>query len=348
MYNKLLNKLVPLLSYEWAFIAHIAVIISSVITFLLMVFGDSCLDEAQVRFLLRLSPFLVLVATLSSLIFMVKFRSRIDKLFETIKSVADGDFVVAVNTKDNSEYGTAYKNLSRVVEELRGSKEKMQQFTNEFLHEIRTPITAIHGFAEYLVETGREIESPERMRYLQIISDESIRLSDLSQKTLMLAKLDACQIVTDKQAFDLGEQIKRCTILLLSQIEKKHIELEMDVEGLTYYGNAEFMEQVWLNLIGNAIKFTPDYGEIAIRGAANEAGITLSITDSGSGMDEETKAHIFEKYYQGAPGRKAGGNGIGLSIVHRIVKLCGGTIEITSEEDVGSTFTVFLPNNQPL
>lgn len=346
MNNKLLTKLLALLNYEWAFLNHILVILLSVASLLIIFFYDFSLNEAQIRFLLRLSPILVLIAAFSSLLIMIKFRSRIDKLFEAIKSVADGEFRVTVNAKDNSEYGTAYKNLSRVVDELKGSKEEMQQFTNELLHEIKTPITAISGFAEHLIETGEGIESPERMRYLQIIADESLRVSDLSQKTLMLAKVDACQIVTDKMEYDLGEQIKHCTILMLREIEKKNIDLELDVENLHYYGNPEFMEQVWLNLIGNAVKFTPENGEKSIRGASDENGITLTFTDNGPGMDEETQAHLFEKYYQGKSGRKTGGNGIGLSIVHRIIKLCGGTIRVTSNENAGSTFMVFLPNTE--
>ena len=345
MKAKYMKKYLSLLNFEWTLVWHIGILILAIVSLVVMRSGNVILNEEEVSVLFEVGPVLVIIETLLSAFIIVKFRSRVDKVFDTIKSIADGDFVVAVNTKATGEYGAAYTNLSRVAEELRGSKEEMQQFTNEFLHEIKTPITAIHGFAEHLLETGEGIETPERMRYLEIISQESIRLSELSQKTLMLAKVDACQIVTDKKDYDLSEQIKHCIILMLAQIEKKHIELDVDVEGLRYYGNAEFMEQVWLNLIGNAIKFTPEHGELSIKGSSDEKGITLSFTDSGAGMDEETQAHIFEKYYQGASGRKAGGNGIGLSIVYRIVKLCGGEVTVSSTENVGSTFTVFLPHN---
>lgn len=346
MKEKLTKKYLSFLNFEWTLVWHVGILIFSVLTLVLLESGDVALSEEQIHIIFEVSPILVIIGTLLSGFFIVKFRRRVDKVFDTIKSIADGDFVVAVNTKDKSQYGAAYTNLSRVAEELRGSKEKMQQFTNEFLHEIKTPITAIHGFAEHLLETGKGIESPERMQYLKIISQESIRLSELAQKTLMLAKVDACQIVTDKTEYDLSEQIKHCIILMLAQIDEKHIELDVDIEGLRYYGNPEFMEQVWLNLIGNAIKFTPEHGEVAIKGSLDKKGITLSFTDSGAGMDVETQAHIFEKYYQGASGRKAGGNGIGLSIVYRIVKLCGGSVTVSSTENVGSTFTVFLPKTE--
>lgn len=300
--------------------------------------------EAElVHLFLHINPPLVAMSALISCVFLCIFRKRIYNLLDTLQAVADGNFVIAVDIEADDEYGVAYKNLGRVVKELKGSKQEMQQFTNEFLHEFKTPITAIHGFAEYLISTGEDIETPERMKYLQIIADESIRLSDLSQKNLMLSKVDACQIITNKVEYDLGEQIKRCIILLFPKIEKKNIELELDVENLTYYGNAELMEQVWLNLISNAIKFTPENGEISIKGNADDEGITLTFTDTGAGMNEETQKHIFEKYYQGTEGRSKGGNGIGLSIVHRIVTLCQGSIEVESRENVGSTFIVFLP-----
>lgn len=337
------EKYFSFFSVKGTLVYHAGILILSIVTFFFLQSEEIRLTERQLHILFEIGPVVVIVWTVFSAAVILKFRSQVDQLLKAIRSIADGNLVISVNAKDKSDYGTACKDLSRVADELKGSKDEMQQFTNEFLHEIKTPITAISGFAEYLIETGEGIESPERMRYLQIIADESVRLSDLSQKTLMLAKVDACQIVTDKIEY-LGEQIKRCTILMLREIEKKNIDLELDVENLHYYGNPEFMEQVWLNLISNAIKFTPANGEISIQGTSEEKGITLTFTDSGPGMDEETRQHLFEKYYQGASGRKAGGNGIGLSIVHRIITLCGGTISVTSSENAGSTFTVFLPN----
>ena len=135
-------------------------------------------------------------------------------------------------------------------------------------------------------------------------------------------------------------------ILFLAQMEEKDIELEIEVENLTYYGNREFMEQVWINLLGNAIKFTPQGGRIEISGEKEEDGIVLPFADNGPGIEEETKEHIFEKFYQGAEGRKKGGNGIGLSIVKRIITLCKGEIEVISVLGEGTVFKIFLPLNK--
>lgn len=111
---------------------------------------------------------------------------------------------------------------------------------------------------------------------------------------------------------------------------------------ISYYGNAEMVEQIWINLINNAIKFTPDGGEIEICADVGETQIIVSISDNGIGMDEDTVSHILEKYYQGDCSRKKGGNGIGLSIVWRIVMLCNGEITVKSTPKEGSVFLLKL------
>ena len=346
MIQKAIQKAVSRLKYEWVLVGNIVVALCEAVSLYLLTARDIHIDQEQAMMVVRGGHIFAIVSSIISCAIMLIFRSRVNKLFDTIRKISDGNLDVPEAEREDSKYHAAYNHLSLVVEELKSSKEEMEQFTNTFLHEFKTPITSIHGFAEYLMETGEGVESEERMRYLQIISEESIRLSELSQKALLLAKVDACQIVTDKSDYDLSEQLKRCVILLMPQIEAKDIELDIEVDGLAYYGNAELMEHVWLNLLNNAVKFTPEHGKISITGTSDAAGITLTFTDNGPGMDEETQAHLFEKYYQGNSGRKMGGNGIGLSIVHRIITLCNGNITVTSRENSGSTFRIFLPRKQ--
>lgn len=118
----------------------------------------------------------------------------------------------------------------------------------------------------------------------------------------------------------------------------------MEIPDITYYGNPEMMEQVWLNLINNAIKFTPENDEIPIRGARSEQGVCIQISDTGVGTDADTIRHIFEKYYQNDTVHSVRGSGIGLSIADRIVTLCGGRVKVSSRLGEGSTFAVHLPN----
>ena len=352
MLDKFTKELTSKLTIKRILFVNSLTIIVSVVTLYLLAINSYKISDKQIiiegKNLLALifcNYFLLIFISILTSAVLLRFRKGSEYLLKTIKAVAAGEFnAIEDRTEEDNENDSAYQALHQVVEELKGSKEEMEQFTNEYLHEIKTPLSAIRGFAEILIETGEGIESPERMKYLRIIEEESNRLTELSQNTLLLAKMDACQIVTDKEEYDLGEQIKKCVILFLAQIEEKEIELDMDVEDLVYYGNREFMEQMWINLLGNAIKFTPTGGSIEITGNIEEDGIVLTFADSGPGMDEETKQHIFEKFYQGAEGRQKGGNGIGLSIVKRIITLCNGEIEVISAVGKGTIFKIFLPN----
>lgn len=332
-----------LLQFRWLLLVDTIIVASSVASFGLVALFGFQLDRTNAVYMLCMIPPMALAVGLTTFIILRAMRRRMGTLLDGIQAVADGDLTVSLDTRMSDEYRVIYENFNLMTRELRNTKEEMQSFVNEFSHEFKTPITSINGFAQFLLETGEGIETPERMKYLQIIADESLRLSDLSQKTLLLSKVEACEIITEKENFDLAEQIKRCMILLLPQLEKKKIESEIDMpEHLIYYGNPELMEQVWLNLFNNAIKFTPEHGEIAVSAHVTLESIHISFSDTGMGMDAETASHIFDKYYQGASGRSKGGNGIGLSIVKRIITLCGGEITVQSAQGEGSTFSVML------
>lgn len=320
------------------------VIIGAVMSFgTVAVYGLNMQEENAILMFAMIPPMVVTTAV-STYVLLQSIRRKMDKLLNGIKAVGNGDMEIRLEMKGADEYREIYKSFNAMVAERKASKEEMQAFINEFSHEFKTPITSIQGFAQYLATTGKAIESPERMEYLQIIVDESMRLSELSQNTLMLSKVEACQIITDRENFNLSEQIKRCSILFLSQMEKKKISVGLDMpEEMKYYGNTELLEQVWINLLNNAVKFTPENGSIEITAVCKEEEITVSISDNGIGMDQKTAAHIFEKYYQGSNSHRKGGNGIGLSIVRRIVTLCGGTVNVISTPEVGSTFIVNLP-----
>ena len=242
------------------------------------------------------------------------------------------------------DYKALYKQFNDMTMELKRTKEEMEAFSNEFAHEFKTPITAISGFADILTETGEDIETKERMEYLKMIQDESRRLLHLSQNTLLLSKMEAMQVVVEKEDFDLAEQIRQCLILLSKSLDEKNIGIDMDEDlSLQFNGNRELLQHIWINLINNAIKFTPEGGTITITGKKDDARINISIADTGIGMDEETASHIFEKYYQNDPVSLTKGSGIGLAIVKRIVDLCGGVITVSSWPGTGSKFSITLP-----
>lgn len=334
-----------LIDFKWLFLVDMMVIIGGVMAFGFVLFVLGYLQEENSILMLSMILPMSVVAVAVTWTVLHFVRKRMDRLFNAITEVADGNLDVQIDTDHAGEYREMYETFNHMTCELKSTKQEMQNFINDFSHEFKTPITSISGFSKYLIETGTDCESPERMEYLQIIADESTRLSSLAQKTLLLTKMEACQIIPDQKNYSLTEQIRHCVITLMPEMDAKQIEVALDGADCNYYGNPEFMEQIWINLLNNAIKFTPEKGTITIHIQQSEAGISVSVQDTGIGMDKETAERVFEKYFQADTEHAVRGSGIGLSIVQRIVNLCGGTIRVESTLGVGSTFTVILPNN---
>ena len=281
------------------------------------------------------------VVGITATLFSRRFNRIVSGLTRGLRAVADGDFSQRLEPERGGPLQPAYEDFNKMSKELQSIQTLRSDFINHFSHEFKTPITAIKGFAELLREP--ETTAEEREQYLQIILDESSRLADLANSTLLLTKLESQQCIAEKRPYSLDEQIKRCAILLSHVWEKKRISFTANLEPAEYDGNEELMRHVWLNLLSNAVKYTPEGGEITVDLRKEPGELVVTVADTGIGMSEEVRSHIFDKYYQGDPNSGGRGLGLGLSIVHRIVELCGGQLQVDSVEDQGSTFTVRLP-----
>ena len=336
-----------LLQFRWLFLVDLGLVVGGVMAFGSVASRWFHMDRGNAIFMLGMIPAMMIVVGLSTAIIMKVLRKKWESCWMEYRRLR---MVICLYScrQRALESMKAFMRISTAwYGNWKKTKSEMDNFVNEFSHEFKTPITSIYGFSQFLLETGEGIESPERMKYLQVIADESLRLSDLSQKTLLLSKVEACEIITDKENYSLDEQLKHCTIILLPDMEKKKIHIDMDVPEISYYGNAELLSHVWINLLGNAVKFTPENGEIEIKARESAEQIRVEIADNGLGMDDETTAHVFDRYYQSPDGHKKGGNGIGLAIAQRIIVLCGGTIEVKSQLGSGSVFRVTLPKQSP-
>ena len=338
------NKKTKIKGFIWVYIIGIIVVIGGVMAYGLIGSIVFDLDRNSAISMLGMIPLMSLIYFLAMRPVVKRLSERMEKLFAGMNEVSEGNLDYQIDLQNAGEYKALYKQFNDMTMELKKTKEEMEAFSNEFAHEFKTPITAISGFADILTETGEDIETKERMEYLKMIQDESRRLLHLSQNTLLLSKMEAMQVVVEKEDLDLAEQIRQCLILLSKSLDEKNIEIDMDEDlSLQFNGNRELLQHIWINLINNAIKFTPEGGTIAITGKKDDARINISIADTGIGMDEETVSHIFEKYYQNDPVSLTKGSGIGLAIVKRIVDLCGGEITVSSWLGTGSKFTIILP-----
>lgn len=263
------------------------------------------------------------------------------RLIHAIKQVGDGDFQVSLNPDKAGPLYDVVESFNKMTAELRSVQTLRKDFINDFSHEFKTPITSINGFANLLLDT--EVTEEERREYLQIIADESGRLAQLAQETMMMSRLDSQLSIPDREPYSLDEQIRQNIILLSPQWTAKQITVETALENVVFNGNAGLMVHVWTNLLNNAIKFTPEGGTIRVSMECFDGQTTICISDSGIGMTQEQLARVFNKFYQGDTSHASKGLGLGLSIAHRIVELCGGQLEASGTLGKGSTFTVRLP-----
>ncbi len=271
-----------------------------------------------------------------------KILSPITDFSNAAKEIAKGNFNIDLNESHRvREISEVAHHFNIMVQELQSIETLRNDFVVNVSHEFKTPIAAIEGYATLLQD--KTITKEEHDEYTGMIVNSARQLSTLSGNILKISKLENQEMITNKGEYRLDEQVRQALLLLESIWTPQQLTLNIELQKCMYHGNEELMMQVWLNLLGNAIKFTPEGGEISVSLTATEHCIAVIISDTGIGMTKSVRKHIFEKFYQGDHARNAEGNGLGLPLVYRIINLCGGTIEVKSELGVGSTFTVKLP-----
>jgi signal transduction histidine kinase len=268
----------------------------------------------------------------------------LNNLIAATREVSKGNFNIKVQeSKNKNQLSELIRSFNIMTQELSGIELFRKDFINNFSHEFRTPMVSIRGFARQLQKDT--LTADQRKDYTDIIIKESERLTNMSSNILLLTKLEHQEIITDKNIFSLDEQLRDCILLLQGQWEKKNIKLEIQLAPIQYFSNEEILSQVWLNLLSNAIKFSNEGGQITIKCCEDSNYIKVKISDQGIGMNEETAERIFEKFYQCDLAHASEGNGLGLSIVKRILHLCGGEIVVKSQLGKGTEIEVQLPKH---
>lgn len=273
----------------------------------------------------------------------------VNNIINQMNRLASGDFKARLKIgKPISIHPTFVEitdSFNKMAEELEDTEMLRSDFVNNFSHEFKTPIVSIAGFAKLLKKDN--LTDEQRKEYLDIIEEESLRLSYMATNVLNLTKLENQAILTDVTQFNLSEQIRNCVLLLESKWEKKKLELYIDFDEYMISANEEMLKQVWINLIDNAIKFASDYGIIGIEIKQENDRLMVSVSNSGSEIAPENIESIFKKFYQADKSRSSDGNGIGLAIVKRVAELHGGEVSVKSE-NLTTVFTVTLPTSTPL
>lgn len=302
-----------------------------------MIFIDSALIAVFCMLVAGSITFLVIADII------VKPISRLNK---ATNELSKGNYRVRVNYTGNDEIARLNRSFNLMAQQLAKQDETRQQFISDVSHEFQTPLTAIQGFATIL--KNEKLSDEQRQKYADIILFHSKRLSTLSKNMLQLTLLDGEDVKLDMSEFSLIEQLNRVIETQDNLALSKNIEIEFQIpkNDIRIEADEARLEQVWINLVNNAIKYTNEDGVVTISVKKTSKEVEVSIEDTGVGMSKEAISHIFERFYRQDKSRSVEGNGLGLSIVKRIVDLHHGTIDVKSREDGGSQFIVKLPQER--
>jgi signal transduction histidine kinase len=289
---------------------------------------------------------LVIVLVIGSLFIAIAARylvKPLHQLTEATRRLAKGDFSVHVQSKRKDEVGMLTESINDMAQELGMLDQMRQDFVANVSHEIQSPLTSIKGFSKAL--KNKTLDETRRIRYLTIIEEESERLSRLSENLLKLSSLQYEHHPFHPQNYRLDEQLRSIVIACEPLWAPKQLHMEMELGEVPIQADEDQLNQVWLNLIHNSIKFTPDHGVINIKLREKSGSAVVTITDSGLGIPAEELDYIFKPFYKVDQARSdsGGGSGLGLSIVKRIVDIHLGDIEVISPPTGGTAITLKLP-----
>ncbi|MFD2117150.1 sensor histidine kinase [Paenibacillus yanchengensis] len=290
---------------------------------------------------------LLILTFVSSVVLIIILSSYIVKpiknLTKATNQIIKGNYDIKLNVLSQDEIGDLAKHFTKMANSIKQLDDMRQEFVANVSHEIQTPLTSIQGFSQSIID--KEVGPEETEYYLQIINEQSRRLSLLSKQLLTLATLEKEENLIKRRSFRLDEQLREVLIATEWHWTEKQLVIDLDLPEVVITGDKYFLYQVWFNLITNCIKFSHVGGHIQIE-IIIDRDIVVEITDNGIGIGELELPHVFDRFYKADKSRNVArsGSGLGLSIVKKIIGLHKGTVEVRSVLGKGTTFQVKLPN----
>jgi signal transduction histidine kinase len=288
---------------------------------------------------------MVLAVLIPAVVFRSRRRGPFTTIIDALERIAKGDF--STRLEDRHQGHGAVSELVQTVNNMALQLDQMEKMRQEFIsnvsHEIQSPLTSIRGFACALQQN--DVSAEDRRHYLDIIETESMRLSKLSANLLKLASLESDQAKFEPKPYRLDTQIRSLILASEPQWAGKQLEMDVALDEANITADEDLLSQVWINLIHNSIKFTPEGGSVRVALHCLTGRLEVRVADTGIGIGTEDQPHIFERFYKADKSRRRseGGSGLGLSIAKKVVEIHGGTIAVRSEPGAGAAFVVELP-----
>ena len=288
-----------------------------------------------------------------SLIISKTLLSPIQGMTKAAEAMADGDFSRKINVESEDEIGilaTAFNDMAMqietMLEELKNAEMLRRQFVADVSHELRTPLTSIRTYAE-TISDNQGIPQETEEEFLRVIINESDRMTKIVQDLLELSRFDSGNSKLIIEKFSIEKSIRDVYAAIALEARKRSHEMDLELEWKLpmVVGDRARIEQVLMNIMTNALKYTPDGGKIDIYSGRSGGNVWIKIADTGIGIPQEDLSRVFDRFYRvdKARSRESGGTGLGLSIAKEIVTKHGGDIVIDSTPGIGTSVTVTLP-----
>ena len=282
---------------------------------------------------------LIIGLGVAMLLSIVLFKP-INTVINGMTKLADGEYQTRIDLSKYEGMQELARTFNRLANELESTEILRSDFVNDFSHELKTPIVSIVGLIGLM--KNENLSRDKKHHYLEIMESEANRLRQMTENALYLSKIESQGILTNKERFNLSEQIRASLLLLEKKWTQKSLSLSVDFDEFFITANEDMLKQVWINIIDNAIKFATPKSELSITVERSASNLTVAVTNEGEPIRDCDLEVIFNKFYQADKSRSTEGNGIGLSIVSHIVKLHAGRVYAASK-DGKTTFTVELP-----
>jgi len=256
--------------------------------------------------------------------------------------IAQENFDIDLNIKRNDELGQLGTRFQEMAQRLAEIDQLKKDFINNVSHDFQSPLLNIQGYATVLKDADNTEE--ERIQYLEVIEQETKRLSALTKQLLLLSSLDQKNLPIEKKTFSLDQQLKELLFAKRWKLDDKQMELIYELEPIDIYADQHLMEQVWDNLLTNAIRYSEPKGKIVVTCAREGENVVVTIRDRGIGIPEDALEKVKDRFYRVDASRSSQSSGLGLAIVAEIIQRHGAEFHIDSELGQGTAVTVKLPN----
>lgn len=291
-------------------------------------------------------PLLLMIATLGGLFLIDRALRPLERIIRTAQNISANDFTQRIGYQGSSdEVRRLAKTLDGMLDRLQSAFEHERRFTADAAHELRTPLTVIKGRIGVTLSRPRTVAEYEQT--LQSLEQEADRLIRLTHGLLFLARLDLPQIRSSLlQPLDLSHLLTTLVEQMQPLAQTQQIQILAEISPQLFVsGNTDYLTNLFLNLIDNALKYTPSGGRVTLKATQNHQGVEVQIQDTGIGIEAKHLPFLFDRFYRVKEdrSRQTGGAGLGLAIAYEIARLHQGKLTVQSQVNHGTTFILLLP-----